>query len=118
MLNLLKNIIMATKSLSMSFSDLVLKSQVMSDNIKLNPEKIGRYGLDLPEFTTEMDADILQLNNLNQEQERLKSLLKAKTEELNAVSSKLIQNYSLCKKTVKMAEPQANWVAYGITDKK
>lgn len=109
---------MATKSLSMSFSDLVLNCQIMSDNIKLNAEKIGRYGLDLPAFTTEMDADILQANNLNQEQERLKSLLKVKTEELNVVSQKMTQNYAISKKTVKMAEPQANWVAYGITDKK
>lgn len=109
---------MAKNSLSMSFSELVLKSQIMSDNIKLNAEKVGRYGLDLPAFTTEMDADILQMNTLNQEQERLKSLLKTKTEELNVVSTKLNQSYSLCKKTVKMAEPQANWVGYGITDKK
>jgi hypothetical protein len=109
---------MATKPTSMSFSDLLTNSKVMSDNIKLNADKIGRYGLDLPAFTTEMDADILQANSLNQEQERLKSLLKTKTEELNAVSNKLTQEYSLSKKTVKMAEPQANWVAYGITDKR
>ena len=94
---------MAKNSLSMSFSELVLKSQIMSDNIKLNAEKVGRYGLDLPAFTTEMDADILQMNTLNQEQERLKSLLKTKTEELNVVSTKLNQSYSLFKKTVKMA---------------
>lgn len=109
---------MATKSLNMSLGELVSNSKIISDNIKLNTEKIGRYGLDLPAFTTEMDADILQVNSLNQEQERLKSLLKSKTEELNEVSNKLTQNYSLSKKTVKMAEPQANWLAYGITDKK
>lgn len=109
---------MATKSLNMSLGELVSNSKIISDNIKLNTEKIGRYGLDLPAFTTEMDADILQVNSLNQEQERLKSLLKSKTEELNEVSNKLTQSYSLSKKTVKMAEPQANWLAYGITDKK
>jgi len=109
---------MTTKTTSMSFSDLLTNSTIMSDNIKLNADKIGRYGLDLPAFTTEMDADILQANSLNQEQERLKSLLKSKTEELNVVSTKLSQSYALCKKTVKMAEPQVEWVAYGITDKK
>lgn len=109
---------MATKTLNIPFNDLLSNSKIMSDNIKLNAEKVGRYGLDLPAFTTEMDADILQANSLNQEQERLKSLLKSKTEELNEVSNKLTQNYSLSKKTVKMAEPQANWLAYGITDKK
>lgn len=109
---------MATKTSNMSLNDLLSSSKIMSENIKLNVAKIGRYGLDLPSFTTEMDADILQANSLNQEQERLKSLLKSKTEELNEVSSKLTQNYSLSKKTVKIAEPQANWLAYGITDKK
>jgi hypothetical protein len=34
------------------------------------------------------------------------------------VSQKLTQNYAMSKKVVKMAEPQASWVAYGITDKK
>jgi hypothetical protein len=109
---------MATKSFSMSFSDLLSKSTVMSDNIKLNATKVGKYGLDLPEFTTEMDADISKADTLNKEQERLKSELKVKTEELNLIKDKLEGNYALAKKTVKLAEPQANWVAYGIDDKR
>lgn len=109
---------MATKTTNMSFSDLLASSKVISENIKLNQEKISRYGIDLPAFTTEMDADINQANVLNQEQERLKSQLKAKTEELNELNSKLTQSYSTAKKTVKMAEPQVNWIAYGISDKR
>ncbi|MFT3752675.1 MAG: hypothetical protein QM800_07305 [Paludibacter sp.] len=109
---------MATKTSSMSFSDLLSSSTLMSDNIKLNSEKISRYGLELPGFTTEMDAHIKQADALNKEQERLKSDLKAKTDELNSLRDKLVQNYALAKKTVKLAEPQSNWVAYGIADKK
>jgi len=109
---------MATKTTSMSFSDLLTNSTVMSSNIKLNAVKIGRYGLDLPVFTDQMDADISQADTLNKEQERLKSELKSKTEELNLLTEKLSQNYALAKKTVKLAEPQASWMAYGITDKK
>lgn len=109
---------MGTKSSSMSFSDLLRKSTVMSDNIKLNAVKIGRYGLELPAFTTEMDADISRADALNKEQERLKSELKQKTEELNMVKDKLDESYALAKKTVKLAESQVNWVAYGIEDKK
>ena len=90
----------------------------MSSNMKLNVEKISRYGIELPAFTNEMDADLLQADVLNNEQERLKSELKAKTEELNALMLKLEKNYAHGKKVVKLAEPQANWVAYGITDKK
>jgi hypothetical protein len=109
---------MTTKSTSMSFSDLLSKSTVMSDNIKLNATKVGRYGLDLPAFTDEMDADINSVTTLDKEQERLKGELKLKTEELDLVKDRLEQNYGLAKKTVKMAEPQTNWVAYGIDDKK
>ncbi len=109
---------MTTKSTSLSFSELKTKATVLSSNMKLNVEKISRYGIELPAFTNEMDADLLQADVLNNEQERLKSELKAKTEELNALMLKLEKNYALGKKVVKLAEPQANWVAYGITDKK
>lgn len=109
---------MTTKTSSMSFSNLLNKSTLMSDNIKLNSAKIGRYGLDLPVFTDQMDADIKQVDALNKEQERLKSNLKSKTNELNLLKYKLSQNYALAKKTVKLAEPQLSWVAYGIADKK
>jgi hypothetical protein len=109
---------MTTKVSSMSLSDLLTNSTLMSDNIKLNSEKIGRYGLDLPAFTDQMDADASQVDVLNKEQERLKSELKSKTEELNLLKDKLTESYALAKKTVKLAEPQLNWVAYGITDKK
>ena len=109
---------MTTKSTSLSFSELKTKATVLSSNMKLYVEKISRYGIELPAFTNEMDADLLQADVLNNEQERLKSELKAKTEELNALMLKLEKNYALGKKVVKLAEPQANWVAYGITDKK
>ncbi|HET7732996.1 MAG TPA: hypothetical protein VFK73_04080, partial [Paludibacter sp.] len=62
--------------------------------------------------------DIKQADTLNKEQERLKSELKTKTEELNSLRDKITENYALAKKTVKLAEPQPNWVAYGIADKK
>jgi len=109
---------MATKTSSLSFSDLLNSSALMSDNIKLNSEKIGRYGLELPGFTTDMDADIKQAETLNKEQERLKSELKTKTEELNLLRDKITEKYALAKKTIKLAEPQSNWVAYGVADKK
>lgn len=114
----LKKYIMTTKASSMSLSDLLTNCTLMSDNIKLNSEKISRYGLDLPAFTNQMDADAIQVDTLNKEQERLKSELKLKTEEFNLFRTKLNESYALAKKTVKLAEPQPNWVAYGITDKK
>lgn len=114
----LKNIDMATKTTNLSFSDLLTNCTVISANIKLNADKIGRYGLELPVFADQMDTNVSQADTLNKEQERLKSELKSKTEELKLLTEKLSQAYALAKKTVKLAEPQVNWVAYGITDKK
>ena len=109
---------MATKSTSMSLSDLLRNTTIISDNIKLNAVKVGRYGLDLPAFTDELDADVSKADILDKEQEKLKGELKSKTNELNVLKDKLTENYALAKKTVKMAEPQVNWVAYGISDKR
>ncbi|MCE5331441.1 MAG: hypothetical protein LLF95_04785 [Bacteroidales bacterium] len=109
---------MATESTKMSLSDLFASCTVLSANIKLNAEKISRYGLELPAYTNELDADVQEADRLNKEQERLKSELKSKTAELDLLKAKLQQSYALGKKTVKLAEPQINWVAYGIADKR
>lgn len=109
---------MTTKRNNLPFNELKTSATILSSNMKLNAEKISRFGIELPAFTTEMDADLLQVDVLNNEQERLKSELKAKTEVLNELLLKLEKNYAFGKKVVKLAEPQSNWVAYGITDKR
>lgn len=102
---------------SMSFSDLQTKVPIMADNILINSEKIGKYGLELPDFAEGMKTDVQKAADLDKQQERLKSELKAKTEELDSLRKKLMKDYSLCKKTVKLAEPQVNWKSYGLDDK-
>ena len=109
---------MSTNSANMSLSDLLSKVTIISTEIKLNPVIIGRFGMELPEYTTAMDADVLQARAIDQDQERLKTELKMKTEELNTLKEKINQSYALAKKTVKMAEPQIKWLAYGIDDKR
>jgi hypothetical protein len=109
---------MATESTSMSLDELLRKSSRMSDNIRLNAAKIGRYGIEVPVFTTELDADGATADTLSKEHDRMKSELKAKTEELNVLRAKIEKSYSQAKKAVKMAEPQTNWWAYGIEDKR
>jgi len=93
-------------------------SSIISDNIKLNSEKIGRYGIEVDSFTAEMDQNRKKALELNGKQDRLKSEQKQTTLELNQVLAKLEQDYARAKKTVKLAEPHAMWVAYGIHDKK
>lgn len=109
---------MGTEPTKMPFSELLTSTSILSNNIKLNAEKMGRYGLSLPAFTDTMDADLQLANTLNMEQERLKSELKLKTQQLAEVQERLQKNYAIAKKTIKLAEPQTNWIAYGIADKR
>jgi len=60
------------RTINLPFSELKTKAMVLSSNIKLNTEKNSRFGIELPSFTNEMDADLLQADVLNNEQERLK----------------------------------------------
>lgn len=109
---------MANKSVSKSFSAVIQDSTIISENIKQNATLINRYGLDVPIFAANLDAKIARANELNQQQERLKSQQKTVTLELKNVLLDIEKQYALCKKTVKLAEPQAKWVGYGISDKK
>ena len=109
---------MANKSIRKSFSSIMLNSSLISENVKQNANTINRYGIDVPIFTADLDAKIAKANELNQHQERMKSELKNITLELNNVLADIEKQYPLCKKTVKLAEPQAKWVGYGISDKK
>jgi hypothetical protein len=109
---------MPSKSISKSFSSIIVNSSLISENVKQNANVINRYGIDVPTFTADLDAKIAKANELNQHQERMKSELKNITLELNNVLADIEKQYALCKKTVKLAEPQAKWVGYGISDKK
>lgn len=109
---------MANKPIRKSFSSIILNSSLISTTVKQNANTINRYGIDVPIFTTDLDTNIAKAKELNQHQERMKSELKNITLELNNVLADIEKQYALCKKTVKLAEPQAKWVAYGISDKK
>lgn len=109
---------MAKKTISKSLSAILQNGSIISDNIKLNAETIGRYGMNVPSFTTDLDMNLKKATELNIQQERLKSEQKIITLELNKVLATIEQDYALAKKTVKLAEPQAKWVGYGIADKK
>ena len=102
----------------MSGIDLMKCTAVMVACIKRNAVRLGRYGLDEPDFSDQLYADIMQVNSINRDRERLKDELKSKTNELNQLMQRIELSYSLAIKTVKMAEPKKNWVAYGISDTK
>ena len=109
---------MAKKSIRKSVNDIIQNSSVMSDNIKQNAQTISRYGIDVPVFSAGLDADVDKIKILYEKKKRIMSEQKQITLELNELLARVENQYSLCKKTVKLAEPKSKWVAYGILDKK
>lgn len=97
---------------------MLLDTGIISENIKLNAEKIGRYGMDVQAFTAVLDANCVKAQELNLRQKQLISELKSITLELNGILDNLQKDYALAKKTVKLAEPRLSWTGYGIHDKK
>lgn len=109
---------MAKKRIRKAVKNLLMDTTIISDNIKLNAGKIGRYGMDVPAFTTALDANCVKAKKLSFRQKQLMSELKGVTLELNGVLDTLQKDYALAKKTVKLAEPRPTWTGYGIHDKK
>ena len=70
------------------------------------------------EYVQKMEKLREQSIELNSEQERLKALLKEKTEALNVVIKTLSSQIAESKKIVKITVPQVRWREFGIEDKR
>ena len=96
-----------------SYAELVAKAQVMVSGLKNNTQEVQKRGID-SEFTTLLEKQCEEVIALNNEQERLKAELKAKTEEfvnkLNAINEQMRE----ATKVTKLAIPQARWREFGI----
>lgn len=64
---------------------------------------------------TAMSSYADQLDTLNTQQESLKAQLKAKTDELNVLMKEAKAKNSDLTKRVKIAVPQEEWIAFGVT---
>jgi cell shape-determining protein MreC len=104
---------MANQTLSQSVSDF----RTMSSGINTRIDTLAGVGITAADATTMSDyAD--QLDALNAQQEELKAQLKAKTEELNATMKAAKAKNSELTKRLKIAVPQSEWLAFGVTAKR
>lgn len=96
-----------------SYAELIAKAQVMVAGLKNNAPEVQKRGVDT-DFTTLLEKQCEEAIALNNEQERLKAELKAKTEEfvtkLNAINEQMREAV----KVTKLAIPQAKWREFGI----
>lgn len=91
--------------------------ELMLAGLKANPNEVAKRGIDIV-FISEMEQELYRLKIKNSEQEKLKSDLKIKTEELNTSVDKVSKLLSEAKKVVKLALPQAQWKQFGMDDKR
>ncbi|ATA89884.1 hypothetical protein [Capnocytophaga stomatis] len=96
-----------------SYAELVAKAQVMVAGLKNNPQEVQKRGID-SEFTTLLEKQCEEAIALNNEQERLKAELKAKTEEFVQKLSAIHEQMREANAVVKLAIPQAKWREFGI----
>lgn len=100
-----------------SFAEIVSQAQVMSSGLKNQSAEVAKRGIDA-DFIAKLEEARVAAIALNDEQERLKAELKAKTEALDAKMKSLTSLLSEAKKVVKLAIPQASWKEFGIQDKR
>ena len=100
----------------MSFAEVLSQVEVMTSGLKNNATRAAKRGLDTT-FVERMEALYQEVQNLNNEQERLKADLKSKTEALNEKIATLEAQYREAKKVVKLEFEQSQWIGFGLKDK-
>lgn len=96
-----------------SYAELIAKAQLMVAGLKNNAQEVQKRGIG-SDFTSLLEKQCEEAIALNNEQERLKAELKAKTEEfvskLNAIQEQMREANAV----TKLAMPQARWREFGI----
>ena len=98
-----------------TFAEIVNKSRLMIAGLRNNTAEVNRRGIDAS-FITEYELQ--ELEKLDAEQERLKAELKMKTEAALTKRKQVESKLSEAKKVVKLSLPQAQWVEFGMEDKR
>lgn len=107
---------MATKT-NISYAERMNQVQILLDGLKANAESIAKRGID-EEFIKTLEKHRLQCIELNSEQEKLKADLKLKTRALEEELAQMHKKFALAKKLVKIEFNQAQWIEFGIQDKR
>lgn len=100
-----------------TFAEIVNKSRLMIAGLRNNASEVNRRGIDAS-FITEYENELQELEKLDAEQERLKAELKMKTEAALTKRKQVESKLSEAKKVVKLSLPQAQWVEFGMEDKR
>ncbi|MDR1170915.1 MAG: hypothetical protein LBL24_00515 [Bacteroidales bacterium] len=99
-----------------SYAEQIVNAQVMISGLEKNLGALSRRGI-TNEFVNKLSADVSEAVTLNNEQEKCKADLKAKTGQLQTKLTVVLKTLSEAKKIVKLDIPKAKWKEFGISDK-
>ncbi|MDR1595199.1 MAG: hypothetical protein LBS43_12075 [Prevotellaceae bacterium] len=99
-----------------SYAEQIANAQLMLSGLGNNIEQLSRRGI-TTEFVNRLSADVSESITLNNEQEKLKADLQAKTSQLQAKLTVVSKTLSEAKKIVKIDIPKEHWKEFGISDK-
>lgn len=100
-----------------TFAQLIRDMDRMAAGITNHVAQTSPVGLTATQ-ATEFRTLLAAMSALEDEQEKIKGELKAKTELLNAQAAEARKKLADARKRVKISVPQANWVEFGIPDSK
>lgn len=103
--------------MSKVISEQIEKIQMLLTGLKSKVELVKNKGID-NEFLNKLDANNKQLAVYNEELDKLKSDLKAKTIETNRKRLEIKAQVKDAKKIIKRDYLQPQWKDFGITDKR
>lgn len=100
-----------------NFSELIEDLNVMSAAITTRQASVSGVGITAADATA-LAAFATDLVAFDAEQEELKAQLKAKTKAIETMMAEAKARHAKLSKLIKVAVPQEEWVAFGITAKK
>lgn len=103
--------------MSKVISEQIEKTQVLLTGLKSKAELIKNKGLD-DEFMNRLNTDNNLMATYNQELDKLKAELKAKTIQANRKMMEIKTQVKEAKRVVKRDFMQHQWKEFGITDKR
>ena len=103
--------------MSNSFSDKLTMARLMTAGIRAHETELSKTEI-TADYADKLEKLVNEAQNLDIEQERLKSALKTCTKSLTDKSQVINALFAEAKRNVKFAIPQSGWKEFGISDKR
>jgi uncharacterized protein YceH (UPF0502 family) len=100
-----------------SYAEQISQAQVMLAGLERHADQVAQRGL-TKIFVSQLSDNTTGAIALNNEQEKLKADLKAKTAQLEAKLAEINQAMAEARKIVKLDFPQSQWKEFGIDSKR